>query len=228
MSHHLTKVHKVIISYCVFTLIVVTCITVFLIKEERHTTKVLVIGDSFTELHPDLQTWTRILEQDPSLNLKATVTAVGGAGYRAYGRRPNPSQFRVQSTWVKHTNYDYVIVFGSVNDRWYPIVETTKECKETLKEIKEKYGKKSKVIVIGPQWAGTQPIPPSLFTLRDVVRRTANDTKLQFVDPLTWTELMGNTSVVENDDFHPNEAGHRLIATQVARLLGSSTSNFPV
>jgi hypothetical protein len=176
---------------------------------------VLFVGDSFTAPNPPFEPWPNILQK--SMNITAIVSAVGGAGYIAIGHAPTPFPFITQV--ISHPEeFKAIVMFGSVNDR-FAYLQVPEASNKTIHAIIDIHPN-TPLLVVGPQWAGTQPIPDDMFFMRDAI---ATNTKglagVTFLDAMSAGWMVNDTTLVAGDGFHPNQLGYHRLADKIRPVL---------
>jgi hypothetical protein len=186
---------------------------------------ILVIGDSFSAPDDRWNPWPVIIGN--RLNIQVINRAIPGSGYQQRGIGPQPAKFCRQLLLQPPTGVKLVIFFGSVNDRWigdkehlrHWIFVTHREAARTYPAAKQ--------LIIGPQWAGVDPVPQNVIDARTTVLDAMWDYDWQhpMVDPIheNWFP-QNDLSVLAADKFHPNQNGHIRMAdkleARIRALLG--------
>lgn len=170
--------------------------------------KAAFIGDSYTAGTHNAVTWPEIVAA--SEKWAPSNVAVGGSGYaNAAG-----NTFLAQVPAIKVVP-DVIIVAGSRNDTFTPD-KVAPAAAALFAELK-KVAPKAKIVVIGPIWDSTAPMP-GVYAANEALRGAAADAGLAFVDALAENWL-SSPSLVQGDQVHPNDAGQKVIAQRVGQKL---------
>jgi lysophospholipase L1-like esterase len=137
-------------------------------------------------------------------------SAVAGSGYAATAGRPT---FPEQAAQGWGAAASAVLVFGGLNDEWQGHTPTeTHEGAVTCYGLIRRLLPDAPLMVAGPQW-GAQPHPADLPAYTDAIRTAALGAGAAHVDPSSW--LLDRYDLLY-DPYHPNQAGHALIADLLA------------
>lgn len=181
---------------------------------------ILVVGDSFS-VDPSLTVWPTLLGQ--RLGLPVINRAASGTGYAARASSGPPNRFlRQLSMPLPTTDVRLVIVMGSPNDRHFYDQHLRGMYLTTHLEMRRLYPQ-ARHLIVAPQWAGPDPMPAELPVLRGWLLDAmwCYDWRYPLVDPNdpadpgSWWFPPHRTDLVKADRFHPNQAGHVVIADRI-------------
>lgn len=178
------------------------------------TTRVLVIGDSYTggsaQGGNGNNGWARLAATDligKGYQFQMTIHAAGGAGYT----EPNATgTTQVKLAQQSGGPYNLVIFFGSRNDD-----ATTTDVRSAAASAYAAIKRSSptaRLLVVGPPWVNSDP-PAFITADRDQVEAAAKAAGADFVDPLAEGWFAGQyASLIGTDHVHPTNAGHQHMA----------------
>ncbi|MFT4124657.1 MAG: SGNH/GDSL hydrolase family protein [Gordonia sp. (in: high G+C Gram-positive bacteria)] len=192
----------------------------------ERTREVAVIGDSYTSGSAvggrGDRAWPRIVaqlvkRQVPNAVFK--IAAMGGSGYVAQGR--TQLTFNDQVRRVVSRNTDVVVIFGSRNDLIATNDELEAAVTGTLTTVRS-LSPGANIILIGPAWVNEYP-PGALLTQRDLIAGVARQFGINLLDPVRsqWFTTR-KPELVGSDNTHPNDAGHRMMASKIYPIVLSA------
>jgi lysophospholipase L1-like esterase len=183
--------------------------------------RVAIIGDSFTEGSGEggvgWRSWPAVLRHyllQTGLTIDLDVAAEGSAGYTHHGHSGNV--FGDKASVLGHDD-DLVIFFGSSNDAGADPATLDTAVRDTLAKARTS-APGAKFIVIGPAWPNAKP-PEDVAAARDVIRDEANQSGMQFVDPIAEKWFVDAPELIGGDGVHPNDRGHEHLAEKIAVLV---------
>jgi lysophospholipase L1-like esterase len=183
---------------------------------------VMFLGDSYTvgdrETSPE-RTYAADTARD--LGWQVIVGGLGGTGFVAPGAAKEPFDVLFERQLAWRPAPDLLIFSGGHNDSEYA-PSTVAAAAANLFTRVQRLWPGTRLLLIGPM-AGTGAPDPSILEIRDALQTTASLSKVPFIDPLAaqWItgdgkERTGNAKLfIQPDGVHPNETGHRYLATRL-------------
>ncbi|WP_067454916.1 SGNH/GDSL hydrolase family protein [Actinomadura macra] len=121
---------------------------------------------------------------------------------------------------------DLLIVSGGHNDWRFPATRVAVAAHIVLERARQRWPG-TRLVLMGPLWGNGNP-PASALAIRDGLKALATQLGIPFIDPIgeqwiTGSRLSGPGNAhqfIRGDGTHPNQAGHRYVAT---RLVGDLT-----
>lgn len=194
-------------------------------------TKIVVIGDSYTEGTPQgglgdnnwaSLAWRQLRKEGAQIAPK--VVATGGSGYVTAGTVGETFADSVRSAVT--ADDDVVVVFGGSNDVTVPLDEEYQAIRDTLAMVRQQ-APRARVVVIGP----VRPIPDDdreLVAVRDAIRTEADAMGATFVDPIAEGWFVGDSGLIGPDAVHPTDNGHSYMAQRLLPVLRSVVARQPL
>lgn len=195
----------------------------------------LVIGDSFSAHSNYMKMWH--LHLGERLNKMFYNRSSGGTGYLATGDGL-PNRFSRQVAWrndLAHPDtFDLVVIFGSVNDRFYIPTQQDRyrdAVYHTMLEARRVY-KYAKQLIVGPQWCSTDLKPAALDVMTNILSQEMWNQNFDYgiqhpnlgADQTQWWFPQDRSDLRHTDNFHPSAGGQLVIANKlegpVRNLLG--------
>jgi lysophospholipase L1-like esterase len=117
---------------------------------------------------------------------------------------------------------DLLIVSGGHNDWRVPPPRVAAAARALLERARQRWPG-THLVLMGPLWGNDTP-PPNELAVRNALRTLATQMAVPFVDPLAERWITGNRltrrgnapQYIKRDGTHPDEAGHRYVATRLA------------
>ncbi|BBZ28633.1 hypothetical protein MMAD_29280 [Mycolicibacterium madagascariense] len=186
--------------------------------------RVAVVGDSYTNgtaiggQGPNawpVRAWKTLNRQ--GLNVVADVAAEGRAGYGVRGDQGN--LFGDLTARAVKPDDVLVVFYGSRNDQGVDPVTLGGEIGGAL-ALAHAIAPDAKLLVIGPPWP-TANVPPSIYSIRDVLSAQALLAGATFFDPIAAGWFVDRPDLIGRDGVHPTNAGHVYMADKIAPLIGA-------
>lgn len=206
---------------------------------------VMFFGDSITESNSGNGQRTAfgypaIVSQ--KLNFDGWISGLGGTGYINPSNSPKVKFVDRLQTDVVSYNPDILVVCGGLNDESYSISSVTNEIKNFYTQAKSLLPN-AKIIVTSP-FSPSGTIPAIRQQITDVLKATALEFKLPFIDMLTGStydkdgnvlilnsggfitgignegnpQATGNASLfISSDGTHPNRLGYRYLGERMSQ-----------
>lgn len=178
---------------------------------------VMFLGDSYSKgigASGNGKRWTTLASA--AMGWSEINVAEGGSGYttRYLGQ---PTDYGIKLDVVAAAKPDIAIVSGGRNDYEAGAATVTGAAAASLLAAIESAAPDARLIVTSPIWdAGT---PPADFAvLIEGVKKAASDAGAEYVD--IGEPLAGHQEMMDTDELHPNDAGHRAIAMAVVDAIG--------
>lgn len=190
-----------------------------LVTEKMRTKPLAVfIGDSFTagnDETPGAARYGFVDRAADSLGWDKANLAQGGTGYVNPGANGNTAYAGVVARAVGF-NPDILFIGGGINDAKYPPAQVGAAADSLYKDLKAKLPK-TRIVVMGPVTpGGVEGEYRSSVPVRDVLQATAEANGLAFIDPIAEDWMPTKTGLVGPTNFHPNAAGHEMLAGKLA------------
>jgi len=138
--------------------------------------------------------------------------AQGGTGYVDPGRAGGTTvTYAGHLPEVIAADPDVVIVGGGINDRPHGperLIVATADLYDQLEEALPD----AQIVVVGPIAPGGPGLYPDMEITHDIIKSAALEAGLPFIDPIEEGWLLDRTGLVGPTNFHPNKAGHALLA----------------
>ncbi len=184
---------------------------------------VMFLGDSYTVGDRGVQPETTYASATARLfGWQAVVGGRAGTGFVATGRGREAflSLFESQLGWRPAP--DMLIVSGGHNDWRTPAPQVAAAARLLLERARQRWPG-THIVLMGPLWGTGSPMPGAL-AVRDALKNLAHQLRIPFVDPIgeqwiTGDRLTGQGNaarLVKRDRTHPNQTGHRYVATRLA------------
>jgi acyl-CoA thioesterase-1 len=181
-------------------------------KEKAKT--ILFFGNSLTAgygVEPSEAFPALIQEKIDSLELPYKVINAGLSGETTAGGKS-------RIDWILRQPVDVFVLELGGNDglRGIPIAETSKNLQAIIDRVREKYPN-VKIILAGMQ------VPPNMgrnyaSAFRVVFQQLAANNHIELI-PFLLENVGGITHLNQNDGIHPNPEGHKIVATNVWKVL---------
>lgn len=181
---------------------------------------VLFVGDSWTAGYgasdPEATGFVPLVTED--LSLTPEVLSVSGAGYA----HVSPTGKTIPTTIEQTTAApNLIVVMAGVNDAGEPKPAVSKGAADTIHALQVMHPE-AQVLVLGP-------MPPSeksvagMTAVGETVRYQAALYGVRYVDTIgeAWLPVDQLGALIDPaKEFHPNDAGHRLIADHLTEIIG--------
>ena len=186
----------------------------------------MFLGDSYTVGERGSQPeYTYAAATARLLGWQPVLAGRGGTGFVAGSQRRQSfgTLFESQLGWRPAP--DLLIVSGGHNDWSYPPQQVAAAAQELLERARGRWPD-SRMVLIGPIW-GNQTPPRGAVAVRDALREVARRLQIPFVDPIAERWFTGNRAhgtgnaarYIQRDGTHPNQEGHRYLATRLVESL---------
>jgi acyl-CoA thioesterase I len=142
-------------------------------------------------------------------NLSDNTTSYSTAG------EPGGTSYSSRLTAVVATGAQIVVVSGGRNDVGVAAGQFRGDVRATFAGIQAGLPR-ARIIVVSPTW-GNDPAPQRLTDLISIVKAEAERAGATYLD--IGEPLFGQSSMMDVDGWHPNDAGHAAIAAAVERAL---------
>jgi acyl-CoA thioesterase I len=136
------------------------------------------------------------------------------ASYSTVGE-PGGTSYRARLDRVVATGAQIVVVSGGRNDVYVGADQLRADVRATFAGIHAGLPK-ARIIVVSPTW-GNDPEPRGLTTVISIVKEEAKRADVTYLD--IGEPLFGQSSMMDGDGWHPNDAGHAAIAAAVEKAL---------
>ncbi|MFC5746854.1 SGNH/GDSL hydrolase family protein [Actinomadura rugatobispora] len=187
---------------------------------------VMFLGDSYTVgERGSFPEYTYAAATARLLGWQPVLAGQGGTGFIAgsHVRRTFGTLYESQLGWRPAP--DLLIVSGGHNDWSYPPQEVGAAAHELLERARGRWPD-SRIAVLGPIW-GNQSPPQGALAVRDALRQVAQQLGMPFIDPIAEQWITGNRAhgtgnaarLIQRDGTHPNQEGHRYLATRLVESL---------
>ncbi|GAB3652311.1 SGNH/GDSL hydrolase family protein [Actinocorallia lasiicapitis] len=188
---------------------------------------VMILGDSYTagtRGESGEQTYAGDLAR--KLGWQVIIGGHRGTGFLARGTvNKNFSRlFTDQFAWRPEP--DLVMIVGGHNDatRQNPLAGLNEAVTQLLTSVQDRWPT-TRTVLVGPMWGG-EPTTRA-YLVRDVMKQSADQLKVPFVDPLAERWITGDVSdgtgnadlYIRDDETHPNEAGNAYFADKMVAAL---------
>lgn len=191
--------------------------------QRRAPSVVMFLGDSYTVGDRGVQPETTYASATARLlGWQVVVGGRGGTGFVAKGAGTQAflSLFESQLGWRPAP--DMLIVSGGHNDWRLPAPQVAAAAHLLLERAGQRWPG-TRLVLLGPLW-GTDAPPQGAVAVRDALKVLAGQLGVPFIDPLgerwiTGDRLTGAGNAprfIKHDRTHPNQAGHRYVATRLA------------
>ena len=184
---------------------------------------VMFLGDSYTvgdgRVQPEA---TYASATARLLGWQVVVGGRAGTGFVVGGRGQEPflSLFESQLGWRPAP--DLLIISGGHND-WRIAPQQVAAAAHVLLERVRQRWPGTHIVVMGPIW-GTGTPPQGAVAVRDALKKLSGQLGVPFVDPIGERWVTGNPltgagnapQYIKRDRTHPNQVGHRYVATRLA------------
>lgn len=178
---------------------------------------VVFLGDSFTagnDETPGARKYGYMDRAADQLGWDHVNFGMGGTGYVNPGA-DGSTNFGGQVWRAVNLAPDVLIVSGGINDRKYPAEQVKVAASALLKDVKAKLPK-TKVVVVGPVVpAGMEGKYSNTAPVRDTLQTATEAAGLPFIDPLAEDWMPTIDGFTGPTQFHPNEAGHKMLASKL-------------
>ncbi|TYB46891.1 SGNH/GDSL hydrolase family protein [Actinomadura chibensis] len=192
-------------------------------EPRRSPSVVMFLGDSYTVGDRGVGPETTYASATGRLlGWQVIVGGRGGTGFVARGGGPHSflGHFENQLGWRPAP--DMLIVSGGHNDWRYPAPQVAAAAHLLLERARQRWPG-THIVLVGPLW-GTDAPPPGAVAVQGALKNLAGQLGIPFVDPIgerwiTGDRLTGTGNAaqfIKHDRTHPNEAGHRYLATRLA------------
>lgn len=194
--------------------------------------QVAIIGDSFTA-GTDLggqghRGWAYVMDKQLRkagvADLAERIGAQGASGYTSEGNRDGKRFIDQVSDTVSRTTR-LVVIFGSRNDRHYPVEQVQRDIKQTFAAVKA-VAPDAMMLVIGPTWPDLEP-SEALEAVRGVLRDESAAVGAVWVDPVMEGWFVDRPDLIGSDDVHPTDAGHVYLAEKIGPLVAEMLNPAP-
>ena len=142
-------------------------------------------------------------------NLSDNTTSYSTAG------EPGGTSYQAQLGAVVATGAQIVVVSGGRNDVGVAATQFSVDVRATFAGIQAGLPR-ARIIVMSPTW-GNDPAPQRLTDLIAIVKAEAERAGATYLD--IGEPMLGQSSMVGADGWHPNDAGYAAIAAAVERAL---------
>jgi lysophospholipase L1-like esterase len=183
--------------------------------------QVLVIGDELTggpaEDGDGATGWPRIVESElraDGYDVTVDVSMGDGSGYTEPGEVGATFGQRAETA---PPGYDLVVFVGGASDEagLQVVEEAAYRAYLSVWDVTDT----TYMLVVGPATFDADP-PPSVLTTRQAVLAASQRAGIPFIDPIRQGWLQGQDGdLVDEDDVHPTEAGHRRVADRILPVL---------
>ncbi|XRQ04129.1 SGNH/GDSL hydrolase family protein [Actinomadura welshii] len=189
--------------------------------ERRDTPSVVMfLGDSYTvgDGRPRPET-TYASATARLLGWQVVVGGRSGTGFVVKRRDAFLGLFESQLGWRPAP--DMLIVSGGHNDFRIPAPQVAAAAHLLLERARQRWPR-THIVLMGPIW-GTGTPPQGAIAVRDALRNLAGQLGVPFVDPIGERWITGDPRTgagnapqyIKLDRTHPNDAGHRYLATRL-------------
>jgi lysophospholipase L1-like esterase len=128
---------------------------------------------------------------------------------------PGSTSYQARLGAVVATGAQIVVVSGGRNDAGVAATQFSADVRATFAGIHAGLPR-ARIIVVSPTW-GNDPAPQRLTDLISIVKAEANRAGATYLD--IGEPLFGQSSMMDADGWHPNDAGYAAIAAAVERAL---------
>lgn len=159
------------------------------------------------------------------LGWQVVVGGRAGTGFvaRGGGRESFLGLFESQLGWRPAP--DLLIVSGGHNDWRVPPATVAAAARAVLERARQRWPG-THIVLMGPLWGNGAP-PPQALGARNGLKSLAAQLGVPFVDPMAERWITGDRltgggnapQLIRKDGTHPNQAGHRYVATRLAEDL---------
>ncbi|GGU37005.1 SGNH/GDSL hydrolase family protein [Actinomadura livida] len=182
---------------------------------------VMFLGDSYTvgdgRVQPE---FTYASATARLLGWQVVVGGRAGTGFVVKRRDAFLGLFESQLGWRPAP--DMLIVSGGHNDFRVPAPQVAAAAHVLLERAGQRWPG-THIVLMGPIW-GTGTPPQGAIAVRDALQNLAGQLGIPFVDPIGEQWITGDPltgignapQYIKRDRTHPNEAGHRYVATRLA------------
>lgn len=177
---------------------------------------VAFLGDSYSKgigASTNGKRWTTLVSA--AMGWSELNLAEGGSGYTTtyLGQK---TDYSIKLDVITAAQPDIVVVSGGRNDYEAGTASITGAVALSLFEAIKANAPQTKLIVTSPIWDATEP-PADFATLIDGVKSATASAGGRYLD--IGEPLANNPVMLDLDGLHPNDSGHRAIATKVASTL---------
>ncbi|MFB4296899.1 SGNH/GDSL hydrolase family protein [Actinomadura sp. NTSP31] len=183
---------------------------------------VFFLGDSYTVGDRGVQPESTYASATGRLmGWQVIVKGRAGTGFvKTVGGQAFLQLFESQLGWRPAP--DMLIVSGGHNDWRAPAPRVAAAARALLERARQRWPG-THIVLMGPLWGNDTP-PPNELAVRNALRNLATQMAVPFVDPLAERWITGNRltrqgnapQYIKKDGTHPDEAGHRYVATRLA------------
>ncbi|MBO2458894.1 SGNH/GDSL hydrolase family protein [Actinomadura violacea] len=183
---------------------------------------VFFLGDSYTVGDRGVQPETTYASATGRLmGWQVVVEGRAGTGFvKTVGGEAFLQLFESQLGWRPAP--DLLIVSGGHNDWRVPPPRVAAAARTLLERARQRWPG-THIVLMGPLWGNDTP-PPNELGVRNALRNLATQMAVPFIDPLAERWITGNRlthrgnapQYIKRDGTHPDEAGHRYVATRLA------------
>lgn len=183
---------------------------------------VMFLGDSYTVGDRGAEPETTYAAAAARLlGWQVVIGGRAGTGFLAKGRGTQAflGLFESQLGWRPAP--DLLIVSGGHNDWRLPAPKVAAAAHLLLQRARQRWPG-TRVVLVGPLWGTGAPTPGAL-AVRDALKGLAGQLDVPFIDPIAekwitgdWVTGQGNAPrYIKRDRTHPNQTGHRYVATRL-------------
>ncbi|GAA2418892.1 SGNH/GDSL hydrolase family protein [Actinomadura vinacea] len=187
---------------------------------------VMFLGDSYTVgERGSLPEYTYAAATARLLGWQPVLAGRGGTGFLAGGQVQQSFGTLYESQLGWRPAPDLLIVSGGHNDWSYPPPQVAAAARELLERARQRWPN-TRIALLGPIW-GSQAPPRGALAVRDALRGVADQLGMPFIDPIAEQWITGNRAhgtgnasrFIQRDGTHPNQEGHRYLATRLVESL---------
>lgn len=174
---------------------------------------VVFLGDSYAEgvgASSIGKRWTTL--GSAAMGWSEINASASGMGYTTT-YQGLPTNYSTRVDVVAAAKPDIVVVSGGRND--YQSADITAAAVSLFEKVRAA-APDARLVVISPIWDST-PVPGGFVSVTDEVRRAADTAGAEYID--VGQPLGGHPDMIEPDGLHPNDLGHRAIASAVVQHL---------
>ena len=179
-------------------------------KADVPSVDIAVVGDSYSAGHFNRAVWPTLLSQRTGWSV--ANFALPGAGFAADGYGGHAFTWQVDRALAARPHT--ILLVGGEDDFGFTGLGNIGQ--GVVDAVNKVIRAGRQVLVIGPTWY-EEPIPPTVATVSDEIRRAAEQTKTPFLNALNPPWL--NPGLMLADRSGPNDDGQSVIADHVAAWL---------